>query len=65
LDLSWCSELKELPTSIDKLCVLQTMYLLGCSEFKELPIPSSMNMDCPSFVEFVRMFTVEGDTDIY
>jgi hypothetical protein len=35
--LSWCSKLKELPTSIDKLATLGSLNLSGCSELKELP----------------------------
>jgi hypothetical protein len=35
LDLSWCSKLQELPTSINQLTALQEMYLFKCFELKE------------------------------
>jgi hypothetical protein len=35
LNLSWCSELKELLTSIDKLIALQSLYFSRCSKLKD------------------------------
>jgi Leucine-rich repeat (LRR) protein len=37
LDLSGCSEFKELPTSIDKLIALQFLHLSWCLKLTELP----------------------------
>jgi Leucine-rich repeat (LRR) protein len=37
--LSWCSKLKELPTSIGQLTALQELNLYECSKLKELLTP--------------------------
>jgi hypothetical protein len=37
LDLSYCSQLKELPTSMGQLTTLQTLHFSECSQLKELP----------------------------
>jgi Leucine-rich repeat (LRR) protein len=37
LDLSQCSQLKELPTSIGQLTTLHSLDLSQCSELKEWP----------------------------
>jgi hypothetical protein len=37
LDLSWCSDLQELPTSIGQLNALQKLNLLNCNKLQKLP----------------------------